>query len=169
MRSSRCDQSGMQAGVLWLSCPRLPPPASSGIPPPYRLDRLAAPACAPQLACDLRANTPKDRRFLARHARALMPHTLPGWLVRGGGVDCSVAVAALPPPCCHFRCCSAALSSPLWPACMRGDRLLLPSQPEHTHLLASHRRWLPLWASPSPASWAWRVRRRQSVWPACGR
>ncbi|KAL4431506.1 hypothetical protein ABPG75_006762 [Micractinium tetrahymenae] len=33
-----------------------------------------------QLFCDLRANTPKDARFLRRHAKALMPRTLPGWL-----------------------------------------------------------------------------------------
>ncbi|KAI3424277.1 hypothetical protein D9Q98_009832 [Chlorella vulgaris] len=33
-----------------------------------------------QLVCDLRTNTPKDRRFLQRHARALMPRTTPGWL-----------------------------------------------------------------------------------------
>ncbi|KAL4419021.1 hypothetical protein ABPG77_003667 [Micractinium sp. CCAP 211/92] len=33
-----------------------------------------------QLSCDLRANTPKDARFLRRHAKALMPRTLTGWL-----------------------------------------------------------------------------------------
>lgn len=49
------------------------------------------PCCALQLMCDLRANTPKDRRFLARHARALVPHTFPGWLVCGRGCCC-------PPP-----------------------------------------------------------------------
>ncbi len=60
--------------------------------PLWRRGNPTDPACLPptalallQLVCDLRANTPKDRRFLARHARALMPHTLPGWLVSGGG------------------------------------------------------------------------------------
>ena len=35
-----------------------------------------------QLFCDLRANTPKDRRFLVLHARAFAPQTTLGWLVR---------------------------------------------------------------------------------------
>lgn len=54
-------------------------------PPTCRLPCHSSclPCIAPlQLVCDLRANTPKDRRFLARHAAALAPHTAPGWLVR---------------------------------------------------------------------------------------
>ena len=34
-----------------------------------------------QLFCDVRANTPKDRVFFARHAQALQPRTFSGWLV----------------------------------------------------------------------------------------
>ena len=126
MRCSRCEQGGMQADVVWLPCMHRPPAAA--FRPHNRLDLLAAPACALQLACDLRANTPKDRRFLARHARALMPHTLPGWLVRGGGVNCSLAVAALRPPCCRFcRRCSAAFHPALF--CVHAGRPSAASQP----------------------------------------
>ena len=35
-----------------------------------------------QLFCDLRTNTPKDRKWLNKHMRTLKPRTLPGWLVR---------------------------------------------------------------------------------------
>lgn len=38
-----------------------------------------------QLFCDLRTNTPKDKVFLKRHARALQPRTLAGWLVSNCG------------------------------------------------------------------------------------
>lgn len=34
-----------------------------------------------QLFCDVRANTPKDRVFVVRHAQALQPRTFSGWLV----------------------------------------------------------------------------------------
>lgn len=34
-----------------------------------------------QLFCDLRANTPKDKKFLQRHGQALTPRTNLGWLV----------------------------------------------------------------------------------------
>lgn len=37
-----------------------------------------------QLFCDLRANTPKDSKFVARHVRAFVPLTGPGWLVSAG-------------------------------------------------------------------------------------
>lgn len=33
-----------------------------------------------QLFCDLRANTPKDRKFLVKHMQAFVPQTSPGWL-----------------------------------------------------------------------------------------
>jgi hypothetical protein len=33
-----------------------------------------------QLWCDLRTNVPKDRKWLTRHALALKPQTLPGWI-----------------------------------------------------------------------------------------
>ncbi|KAK9818056.1 hypothetical protein WJX72_006386 [[Myrmecia] bisecta] len=33
-----------------------------------------------QLFCDLRSNTPKDRRFVKRHMAALLPETITGWI-----------------------------------------------------------------------------------------
>lgn len=36
-----------------------------------------------QLFCDLRANTPKDQKFVARHVKAFVPHSSTGWLVSG--------------------------------------------------------------------------------------
>ncbi|GAB4816339.1 hypothetical protein N2152v2_003385 [Parachlorella kessleri] len=36
-----------------------------------------------QLFCDLRANTPKDRKFLVKHMQAFVPQTSPGWLALG--------------------------------------------------------------------------------------
>ena len=35
-----------------------------------------------QLFCDVRANVPKDKRFVQRHLKAFKPHTVVGWLVR---------------------------------------------------------------------------------------
>ena len=66
------------------------------------------PACVPllQLFCDLRANTPKDRRFLQRHTRAFMPHTAPGWLVRRP----PTSWAAFMPAC--SRGCDALWAAP---------------------------------------------------------
>jgi hypothetical protein len=62
-----------------------------------------------QLVCDLRANTPKDRRFLARHARALMPHTLPGWLALASTLGLSFSGLV------GLACAAAALSvAGLW-------------------------------------------------------
>lgn len=34
-----------------------------------------------QLFCDLRANTPKDNKFLMRHVKAFTPETPVGWMV----------------------------------------------------------------------------------------
>ncbi len=35
-----------------------------------------------QLFCDIRANVPKDKRFLQRHVKAFEPRSVVGWLVR---------------------------------------------------------------------------------------
>lgn len=35
-----------------------------------------------QMFCDLRTNSPKDRKWLARHLRNLTPRTYQGWVVR---------------------------------------------------------------------------------------
>jgi hypothetical protein len=50
-------------------------PVGSVVPAPTR-DALF------QLFCDLRANVPKDQRFLKRHATAFRPATALGWVVR---------------------------------------------------------------------------------------
>ena len=54
-------------------------------PPGHSPTNVSTVLLPPQLFCDLRTNTPKDRRFLQRHARALTPRTAAGWLVRGTG------------------------------------------------------------------------------------
>lgn len=45
-----------------------------------------------QLLCDLRANTPKDQRFAVRHARALAPRSVAGWIAC---VSCASSLAAV--------------------------------------------------------------------------
>lgn len=68
---------------------------------PAGLVALAVPEhtrCAAfQLLCELRTNTPKDRAFLFRHARACVPQTCTGWLVRLRGRG-SPAIACLGVP-----------------------------------------------------------------------
>lgn len=39
-----------------------------------------------QAFCDLRTNTPKDRKWLKRHLTALKPHTSKGWLALGAAL-----------------------------------------------------------------------------------
>jgi hypothetical protein len=48
-----------------------------------------------QLFCDLRANTPKDSRFLARHARAFTPATRRGWLALAATLGYSASALLL--------------------------------------------------------------------------
>jgi hypothetical protein len=48
-----------------------------------------------QLFCDIRANVPKDKRFLQRHARAFTPQTSMGWLALSGVLGYAVSAALL--------------------------------------------------------------------------
>ena len=110
-----------------------------------------------QLFCDLRTNTPKDRVFFTRHAKALQPHTMSGWLVCAA---CNkwlnpaltkplvVKVKASPvfkkklfDPVGHV-CSSAILNSRpgpdiSWPAWCHGCHSL------YQHLLRCHWRYVP--------------------------
>lgn len=89
---------------------------------PHRPTAVARPLPPLQLVCDLRTNTPKDRRFLQRHARALMPRTTPGWLVSGclpGVLRCGCRTGLVWAESC------ARLSCPAWScdgACCPGKR-----------------------------------------------
>ncbi|KAG7668457.1 hypothetical protein NADE_006838 [Nannochloris sp. 'desiccata'] len=48
-----------------------------------------------QLFCDIRANVPKDKRFLQRHAKAFTPQTHLGWLALSGVLGYVVSAALL--------------------------------------------------------------------------
>jgi len=48
-----------------------------------------------QLFCDIRANVPKDKRFLQRHAKAFTPQTKLGWLALSGVLGYVVSAALL--------------------------------------------------------------------------
>jgi hypothetical protein len=48
-----------------------------------------------QLFCDIRANVPKDKRFLQRHAKAFTPQTSVGWLALAGVLGYAVSGALL--------------------------------------------------------------------------
>jgi hypothetical protein len=48
-----------------------------------------------QLFCDIRANVPKDKRFLQRHAKAFTPQTTLGWLALSGVLGYAVSAALL--------------------------------------------------------------------------
>ena len=67
--------SGNAAWILYRSY--LSGPVANIIPQPTR-DALF------QLFCDLKANVPKDKKFLQRHARAFKPDSTLGWLALSG-------------------------------------------------------------------------------------
>jgi hypothetical protein len=48
-----------------------------------------------QLFCDIRANVPKDKRFLQRHANAFRPQSSIGWLALSGVMGYAVSAALL--------------------------------------------------------------------------
>lgn len=48
-----------------------------------------------QLFCDLRANTPKDKKFLLRHLKAFKPETSSGWLALAAAIGYSTSTLLL--------------------------------------------------------------------------